>query len=315
MAAVHQPDKASMPRLVPCESVATSTMLPRRQRDPLDGCDSEAADAHVLVTRCGSAPCALYRAHLPQLLLGFCECQSGWTMTNIRCDHRATAGMPLSVPDDSVLASSVRPASPGAASTAYFSVASARSPSQEQAASAGAASRTRCAVVSLTRESTASSARQHSTVAAAAVGESAADKCGPQGSPLAVRRMRTTKRAGQQSKRSDAVRAGIDEASTAFLACPRQDPTGATVCPPVGQWWEAPQQRKTSGQSLDARELIMGGLTAAKTRGAINLTANATVGEPPVHYRVRASPHSHLPGSADVFCCPSKHTIPYSIPL
>ena len=34
-AAVGLPVEASMPQLVPCESVATSTMLPSRQRDPL----------------------------------------------------------------------------------------------------------------------------------------------------------------------------------------------------------------------------------------------------------------------------------------
>jgi len=183
------------------------------------------------------------------------------------------------VPDDSVLAASVRPASPGAASTAYFSVASApRSPHPERAASANADSCNHRAVLSPGRESTASSPRQHSAVEAA--GENAASTGGPQGDSVPRRQTRTTKRAGQKGKRSDAVRAEVEEASTASLAGPQQASTPATVPHPDMQWWEQPQPLKPSRQNLDASELILGGLTAAKTRGAINLTANATVGEP-----------------------------------
>ena len=190
--------------------------------------------------------------------------------------RRATAGLPLSVPDDSVLAASVRPASPAAASTAYLSVASApRSP-----LGADAVSRTRCAVPSPGRQSTASSARQHSASEAAAFGENAAGAGGSHGGLVPNRRMRTTKRAGQHVKRSDAVRVEVEQVPAAASPSPQQAHTEAAVRPPGGQWWEQPQPIKPNGQTLDATELILGGLTAAKTRNAINLTANATVGEP-----------------------------------
>jgi len=184
------------------------------------------------------------------------------------------------VPDDSVLAASVRQASFGAASTAYFSIASApQSLHPERAASADADSRMQRVVPSPGRESTASSAQQHSGVKAAAVGENAAGNGGPLAEPLPRRQTRTMKRAGQQVKRMDAVRVEVEEASTASLAGPQQGSHPPAVHPPAMQWWEKPQPLKPSRQNLDASELILGGLTAAKTRGAINLTANATVGE------------------------------------
>ena len=135
--------------------------------------------------------------------------------------------------------------------------------------------------------------RQHSAAEAAAIGENAAGAGGPQGN--SVRQMRTTKRAGQKGKRWDAVRVGAEEASTASLAGPQQARTPATVRHPDMQWWEQPQPLKPSQQNLDASELILGGLSAAKTRGAINLTANATVGEP--QYMPRSLLHRTHPCS------------------
>ena len=184
------------------------------------------------------------------------------------------------MPDDSVLAASVRPVSPGAASTAYFSAASApHSLRQGQPGdSAVAESQARRAGSGSGRQSTASSAKQPS---AGPVAEQAAlgDRR-PTHVPPGLR-TRTTKRPAQQAVPMSAVRAGVQEASAAKPDV-RLAGSGVTERQHSEQRRQEQLQQleKPSKQMQDAGEMILSGLAAAKTRGAIQLTANATVGEP-----------------------------------
>ena len=180
------------------------------------------------------------------------------------------------MPDDSVLVSSVRPASPGSASTAYFSAASMslapQSLPRDRDSSASCAHPDKA---NPGMESTATSAQHYSDKQATPSGKTVAR--GRVARLLTLTsQTRTVKRPNKVGDHlggegaSDAVRAGK----------PLQGARAAAE--PIGRWWEhaetTPQPAKGGAERLDAAGLIMAEVDAAKKRGAIQLTANATLG-------------------------------------
>ena len=93
---------------------------------------------------------------------------------------------------------------------------------------------------------------------------------------------RTVKRPRQVIATIATTRLGGEQASAATHTQPSVQGSLAAAGAAGRRWWEqaefAPRPAKRGGEPLDAAKLIMSEVGAAKHRGAIQLTANATVG-------------------------------------